>query len=88
MEDIRNDDEKSIVIAVLPFSNNKPDPETDYLGFAIADQIIGGLDYIKNITVRASGSIRKYEKQMIDPIIVGDDLRSRLCHNRQLFNGS
>jgi len=63
------------VIAVLPFSNTKPDPETDYLGFAIANQIIGNLVYLKNITVRPSSAIRKYEKQMPDPMIVGDDLK-------------
>ncbi len=63
------------IIAVLPFSNTKPDPETDYLGFAIADQIIGSLVYLKNISIRPSGSIRKYEKQTIDPIIAGDDLK-------------
>ena len=63
------------IIAVLPFSNTKPDPETDYLGFAIADQIIGSLVYLKNISIRPSGSIRKYEKQVIDPIIAGDDLK-------------
>jgi len=62
-------------IAVLPFSNTKPDPVTDYLGFAIANQIIGDLVYLKSITVRPSASIRKYEKQAIDPIIIGDDLR-------------
>jgi serine/threonine protein kinase len=32
-------------IAVLPFSNTNPSPETDYFGFAIADQIIGDLIY-------------------------------------------
>jgi TolB-like protein/tRNA A-37 threonylcarbamoyl transferase component Bud32/Flp pilus assembly protein TadD len=61
-------------IAVLPFSNTKPDIETDYFGFAIADQIIGDLIYLKNITVRPSSSIRKYEKQAIDPVKVGSDL--------------
>ena len=67
---------KSIdLIAVLPFSNTKSDPETDYLGFAIADQIIGSLVYLKNISVRPSGSIRKYEKQVVDPIRAGDDLK-------------
>jgi len=75
LKDTRNDDERSVVIAVLPFSNTKPDPETDYLGFAIADQIIGNLVYLKSITVRSSSSIRKYEKQVIDPVIVGDDLK-------------
>ena len=62
------------LLAVLPFSNTKPDPETDYFGFAIADQIIGDLIYLKNIIVRPSSSIRKYEKQMIDPVIAGEDL--------------
>jgi len=62
------------LIAVLPFSNTKPDPETDYLGFAIADQIIGNLVYLRNIIVRPTSSIRKYEKQVLDPIIVGNDL--------------
>ena len=61
-------------IAVLPFSNSKPDPETDYLGFALADQIIGDLTYLKNLIVRPSSSIRKYEKQIIDPKIAADDL--------------
>jgi len=63
------------LIAVLPFSNTKSDPETDYLGFAIADQIIGNLVYQNNITVRPSGSIRKYDKQLIDPVVAANDLK-------------
>ena len=63
------------LIAVLPFSNTKSDPETDYLGFAIADQIIGNLVYLNNITVRSSGSVRKYAKQVIDPTAAGDSLK-------------
>ena len=63
------------LLAVLPFSNSKLDPETDYLGFAIADQIIGGLVYLQNITVRPSSSIRKYGKQLTGPIEVGDELQ-------------
>ena len=69
-------DKKSIDrIAVLPFSNIRSDPETDYLGFAIADQIIGSLVYFQNITVRPSSSIRKYEKLEIDPKAAGDNLK-------------
>ena len=63
------------LIAVLPFSNTKSDPETDYLGFAMADQIIGGLIYLNNIAVRPSASIRKYEQQAIDPKKVGEELQ-------------
>ena len=61
-------------IAVLPFSNTRADPGTDYLGFALADQVIGGLIYFKNMTVCASSTIRKYENQVADPLEVGKDL--------------
>lgn len=53
-------------IAVLPLTNNKPNPDTDYLGFAIANQIIGGLNYLQNITVRSSSEMRKFDKKDID----------------------
>jgi len=62
-------------IAVLPFINTRPDPDTDYLGFAMADQIIGGLIYLNNIAVRPSASIRKYEQAAVDPNKVGNDLQ-------------
>ncbi len=62
-------------IAVIPFLNTKPDPDTDYIGFAIADQIISKLTYLKNIMVRPSSSIRKYQSQVVDPTTVGDDLK-------------
>jgi len=63
------------LIAVLPFFNSKSDPETDYLGFAMADQIIGGLIYLNSITVRPSASIRQYEQQRINPKTAGEELQ-------------
>lgn len=63
------------VIAVLPFSNKKPDLKTDYLGFAIADQVIGNLLYLRDITVRPSGSIRQYDQQVINPMAVAKELQ-------------
>jgi len=63
------------LIAVLPFTNSNPDPTTDYLGFALADQIIGELVYLNHITVRSSGSVRKYINRVFDPISVGDSLK-------------
>jgi serine/threonine protein kinase len=48
-------------LAVLPFSNLRSDPETDFLGYALADQVIGSLTYVQNLTVRPSNSVRKYQ---------------------------
>ena len=62
------------LIAVLPFLNIRSNPETDYLGFAMADQIIGSLVYLNHITVRPSSSVRKFENTTVDPAIVGKDL--------------
>jgi TolB-like protein/DNA-binding winged helix-turn-helix (wHTH) protein/lipoprotein NlpI len=61
-----DDYQKTTRIAVLPFSNTLNDIETDYLGFAVADQIIGDLVYFKRISVRPSSEIRKYIGQILD----------------------
>ncbi len=71
-------EKNSYIIAVLPFLNGKPDPSTDYLGLAIADQIIGDLTYIRNINVRASSTIRKYQSQQINPEGIGKQLNADL----------
>ena len=62
-------------MAVLPFDNIKNDPSTNYLGFALADQIIGSLAYVKNIIVRPSSSIRPYENKDITPVKAGNQLK-------------
>ncbi len=61
-------------IAVLPFSNTRPELETDYIGFAIADQIIGEMAYLKGIAVRPSSSIRQYAQKVYDSVEVGKTL--------------
>ncbi len=61
-------------IAVLPLSNNKPDQDTDYLGFAIANQIIGDLNYLRNITVRSSSEIRRFSGKEIDFATIREQL--------------
>ena len=61
-------------IAVLPFLNSNIDQNSDYLGFAIADQIIEDLSYLKNITVRPSSSVRKYEVKNIETMAAGEEL--------------
>lgn len=79
--------EKSI--AVLPFTNTRPDTDTDYLGFAIANQIIGELDYNKSLTVRPASAIRKYDQEIIEASIVADDLKVNylLTGNYLMVNG-
>ncbi len=61
-------------IAVLPFQNLRPDTETDYLGFAMADQIIGELTRFSGLTVRGSGSIRQYQNKTPAPEAVAKSL--------------
>jgi serine/threonine protein kinase/tetratricopeptide (TPR) repeat protein len=62
-------------MAVLPFTNIRNDPETNFLGFALADQIIGSLTYINNILVRPSSAIRPYQDREIDAQTAGHDLK-------------
>lgn len=61
-------------LAILPFRNLKQDPETDFLGFSLADAVTTKLGYINALTVRPSSSVDKYRNQMIDPRKVAADL--------------
>jgi serine/threonine protein kinase len=62
-------------LAVLPFRNLKQDPETDFLGFSLADEIITKLGYVNALTIRPSSSVDKYRNQVIDPKQVAADLK-------------
>jgi TolB-like protein len=61
-------------MAVLPFKSLRPDPETDFLGFSLTDQVITKLNYIKSVVVRPSDAVRKYEKVTIELPQVAKDL--------------
>lgn len=61
-------------VAVLPFHNIKDDPQTNFLGFALADQIIGSLAYVNNLVVRPSSAVRQFEHQSIPPEKAGHQL--------------
>jgi TolB-like protein/Tfp pilus assembly protein PilF len=61
-------------LAVLPFSNLINDPQTNFLGFALADQVIGLMAYSKYLLVRPSISIRKYQDQVVDLQKAGSEL--------------
>jgi eukaryotic-like serine/threonine-protein kinase len=61
-------------LAVLPFRNLREDPETDFLGFSLADAVITKLAYLGALTVRPSSSVERYRNQTIDPQKVAADL--------------
>ena len=61
-------------LAILPFRNLKQDPQTDFLGFSLADAIITKLGYVNALTIRPSSSIDKYRNQVIDSKQVAADL--------------
>ncbi len=62
-------------LAVLPFRNVKQDPQTDFLGFSLADAVITKLGYLDALTVRPSSSIEKYRNQAIDVRRVARELK-------------
>jgi serine/threonine protein kinase len=64
-------------LAVLPLHNLLNDPQTNFLGFALADQVIGAIAYTKNILVRPSSSIRKYQDGVVDIQKAGSELKVR-----------
>ncbi len=75
-------------LAVLPFRNLRPDPQTDFLGFSLADAIITKLGYVNELTVRPSSSVDKYRNQMVDPQRAAADLQvSTLLTGNYLRDG-
>jgi DNA-binding winged helix-turn-helix (wHTH) protein/TolB-like protein len=61
-------------LAILPFQNLRPDPDSDFLGFSLADAVITKLDYVRSLTVRPSTAVQKYRNQVIDIPKVAADL--------------
>tara|TARA_B100000953_G_scaffold299010_1_gene297511 strand:- start:162 stop:2006 length:1845 start_codon:yes stop_codon:yes gene_type:complete len=76
---LNNYEEKTIQkLAILPFSNIRPDNETDFLGYALSDEIINRLSYIKSLIVRPSTAVRQYRDLEVSPEKVGDELEVNL----------
>lgn len=61
-------------IAVLPLQNINNDPSSDYLRFALADEIANVLTYNRSLDVRPTMSTRKFSKGEVDPQEVGRQL--------------
>ena len=65
-------DRKSV--AILPFKNLGNDPETAFYEFSLADAVITELARVRNLVVRPSSVIVKYQGKQLDPGDVGREL--------------
>ncbi len=62
-------------IAVLPFVNANPDPNTEYLSDGITQSLIDSLSRIPRLRVLASGTTFTYKGRQVDPRQVGQELK-------------
>jgi DNA-binding winged helix-turn-helix (wHTH) protein/TolB-like protein/Flp pilus assembly protein TadD len=61
-------------MAILPFQNLNKDPNSDFLGFSLADAVIIKLGNISALSVRPSSAVQKYREQVIDIPKVAQEL--------------
>jgi eukaryotic-like serine/threonine-protein kinase len=61
------------MIAVLPLQNINNDPESEFLRFALADEIANALTYEHSLEIRPSASTQKYANES-DPAKAGREL--------------
>ena len=62
-------------IAVLPFANASKDPEMDYLGEGLSEEITNSLSKLPHLQVMARSTVSHYKARQDDPQGVGHDLR-------------
>jgi eukaryotic-like serine/threonine-protein kinase len=62
-------------IAVLPLQNITNQQESEFLRFALADEIANALTYARALEIRPSSSTRKYVGADVDPATVGRELQ-------------
>ncbi len=61
-------------LAVLPFETPSSDPEAEYLGQGIADNLIQSLSRLPGLRVIARSSVSRYKGQPVDPEKIGREL--------------
>jgi TolB-like protein/DNA-binding winged helix-turn-helix (wHTH) protein/Tfp pilus assembly protein PilF len=62
-------------LAVLPFKPIGAGEEDEYLGLGMADALITKLSNIREINVRPTSAVRKYDSPDQDPVAAGRELR-------------
>jgi DNA-binding winged helix-turn-helix (wHTH) protein/TolB-like protein len=53
-------------LAILPFQNLRHDPDSDFLGYSLADAVITKLGYVQELRVRPSYAVAKYRNATIE----------------------
>src|SRR5262249_11481973 len=61
-------------LAILPFTNLRSDPETEYLSEGITESITNSMSPIPNLRVLSRGMVTRFKGKDIDPQKVGRDL--------------
>ncbi len=61
-------------MAVLPFANASKDPEMEYLGEGLSEEITNSLSRLPNLQVMARSTVSHYKSRQDDPQGVGRDL--------------
>jgi serine/threonine protein kinase/cytochrome c-type biogenesis protein CcmH/NrfG len=64
------------VLAVLPLQSLSHDPDSDFLGFSLADTLITKLGDVSSIVVRPSSAVEKYRNRVVDPLTAASDLKA------------
>jgi serine/threonine protein kinase/tetratricopeptide (TPR) repeat protein len=65
-------------IAVLPFTNARGDPETEYLCDGITESILNSLARIGRLRITPRSTVFRYKTRDADPLAVGRELEVRL----------
>jgi TolB-like protein len=65
-------------IAVLPFTNARVDPETEYLCDGITESILNSLARIGQLRITPRSTVFRYKTHDPDPLAVGRELDVRL----------
>jgi DNA-binding winged helix-turn-helix (wHTH) protein/TolB-like protein/Tfp pilus assembly protein PilF len=61
-------------LAILPFQNLRRDPDSDFLGYSLADAVITKLGSVQALRVRPSYAVARYRNQTIEISNVSRDL--------------
>ena len=61
-------------LAILPFQNLRQDPDSDFLGYSLADAVITKLGYVRELRVRPSYAVAKYRNQIVEIRKAAEDL--------------